>query len=132
MPYLARLKQKRFVHQRHQKWSTPSTRVLLTLYYENCGILLSRSFSKNSVKSNFSFNQLWNQWFHEIFFKWEWTHSVEIAEILSHTLLTKISWNHWFYLRVDLTKYFFSEREFLVFPQCADLLKWTIFTLTLF
>ena len=50
-------------------------------------------------------------------------HSVDIAEILSHTFLQKFRENNGFtkeitkYI-VDLTKNFI-EREFLVFPQCG-------------
>ena len=45
--------------------------------------LISRNFCQKSVRVNFLQNRvLW--------------HSVEFAEILSHTIFAKISWKQWF------------------------------------
>ena len=57
--------------------------------------------------------------FHEIFFIVVAFHNVEITEIIprSHSFDKKFREIKGFTKEVDFTKYFFGEREFLVFPQ---------------
>ena len=55
-------------------------------------------------------------------------HCVEITEIYSPPFLSEISWKQRIHYRnqylVDLTKYFFSESKFIVFPQCVNFTFW--------
>ena len=91
----------------------------------NYGNSLSRIFGKNSVivavllKKLLKLKELiWRKGFlvreaSSFFPQWE------IAEIISHAFITKISWKQWFYKRnykiVDLTKRFSVTENFLSF-----------------